>query len=40
MGLHYAIATIGLFAGVGVIAALIYGSRTANIETPVGVLGH
>jgi MFS family permease len=40
MGLHYAIATIGLFAGVGVIAALIYGSRTANIEAPVGVLGH
>lgn len=36
VGLHNAIVTIGLIAGAGVVAALIYGSRTANVALPVG----
>jgi MFS family permease len=42
MGLHHAVATVGLMAAVGVVAALIHGSRTANIELPAGAqpVGH
>jgi MFS family permease len=42
MGLHYSVATIGLLAAAGVVGALIYGSRTANIELPAGAqpVGH
>ena len=42
IGLHYAVATIGLMAAAGVLGALIYGSRATNIELPAGVqpVGH
>jgi predicted MFS family arabinose efflux permease len=42
MGLHYSVATIGLLAAGGVVIALIYGSRTSNIEMPAGAgaFGH
>jgi len=40
-GLHNAIVTIGMIAAAGVVAALIYGSRTANVALPAGFkVGH
>jgi MFS family permease len=38
-GLHNAIVTVGLCAGLGVVGALIYGSRATNAPLPAGAKG-